>query len=238
MRRAVILALPLLLGGCALPPVIGAVAYLIDGASYIETGKSVSDHALSAVVDEDCAMWRLLKGELICQGPNDKGKRSAIAVAAATTVYPGDAPDSDSDVQPTMVAEAPAAVEPAAVATAAIEPDAAERLAAIAPAAGAAPAPEPAPVRWEPVLTIRAPEAPPVDVAAHQPRVWPVTAAQPRPVKASPVATKGRPADSATLRAKRRLLDFRAPIEMLAEHPCPGSGMAVFCPLPAVGAEG
>jgi len=228
MRCAVILALPLLLGGCALPPVIGAVAYLIDGASYVETGKSVSDHALSAVAHEDCAMWRLLKGELICQGPNDKGKPNMFAVAAATTVYPGDAPDSDSDVQPTMVAEAPAAVEPAV----------AERLAAIAPAAGEAMPPAPPSANWEPVLTIRAPDAPPVDVAARQPPVWPVTAAQPRPVEASPVATKGRTADAATLRAKRRLLDFRAPIEMLAEHPCPGSGAAVFCPLPAVGADG
>ena len=227
MRRSVFLALPLLLNGCALPPVIGAVAYLIDGASYVETGKSVSDHALSAVAHEDCAMWRLLKGELICQGPNDKGKKNAIAIAAATTVYPGDAPDSDSDVQPTMVAEAPAAVEPAV----------AERLAAIAPAAGEAATPAPPSANWEPVLTIRAPDAP-VDVAARQQRVWPVTAAQPRPVETSPAATKARKADAATLRARRRLLDFRAPIEMLAEHPCPGSGAAVFCPLPAVGADG
>jgi len=238
MRRVVFLALPLLVSGCALPPVVGAVAYLLDGASYIETGKSVTDHALSEVAGEDCAMWRLLKGELICQGPKDKGKKNAIAIAAAKTVYPGDGPDSDMDSSPTMVAEAPEAAEPTAGATASAEPDA-QKLAAIAPAAGPAPAPvkEPAPVRWEPVLTIRTPEAPPV-VATHAPRSWPVAVAAPQPLKPRPLMRKAAATDTATLRATRRLIDFRTPIEMLAEHPCPGSGAAVFCSLPAVGADG
>jgi hypothetical protein len=236
MRRVAFLALPLLLSGCALPPVVGAVAYLLDGASYVGTGKSMSDHALSEVAGEDCAMWRLLKGELICQGPKDKGKKNAIAIAAAKTVYPGDGPDSDSDEAPTMVAEAPQAAEPAPVATASAAP-VAEKLAAIAPAAGPAPAPATAPTPWEPVLTIRTPEASPT-VASRAPRSWPVAAAVLRPLAPRPLVKASPAKDAATLRAKRRLLEFRTPIEMLAEHPCPGSGSAVFCSLPAVGADG
>lgn len=238
MRRVVFLALPMLLSGCALPPVVGAVAYLLDGASYLGTGKSVSDHALSEVAGEDCAMWRLLKGELICQGPTDKGKKNAIAIAAAKTVYPGDGSYSDSDDAPTMVAEAPEAAEPTVVAVASAEP-AADKLAAIAPAAGPAPVPpqETAAPRREPVLTVRAPEAQPL-VATRAPHAWPVAAVAPRPLAPRPLVRQTPATDPATLRAKRRLLDFRRPIEMLAEHPCPGSGSAVFCSLPAVGAEG
>ena len=227
MRRSAVLVLPLLLSGCALPPIVGAVAYLADGVSYVGTGKSVSDHALSTVMNEDCATWRLLMGELICRGPNDKGKKNFIAVAAATTVYPGETPDAGTSVQPVMVAEAPKSAEPMTAA----------RLASIAPAAGpSTPAGE-----WEPTLTVRAPAA--TAVATKEPvQTWSVAALQPEPVEAAPAvaprAAKALMPDPATLRAKSRLLEFHKPAEMLAEHPCPGSGSAVFCPLPAVDFNG
>ena len=41
-----------------------------DGASYISTGKSTKDHALSFAMDQDCAMYRIVKGETICQVSN------------------------------------------------------------------------------------------------------------------------------------------------------------------------
>ncbi len=50
----------LLLAGCGLPPAIVIASYAIDGVSYIATGKSVTDHALSAATQQDCAMHRLI----------------------------------------------------------------------------------------------------------------------------------------------------------------------------------
>lgn len=56
------------LSGCivALPPAIQLASLALDGISYVSTGKSVTDHAISAVTAKDCAMIRGLKGENIC----------------------------------------------------------------------------------------------------------------------------------------------------------------------------
>lgn len=56
------------LSGCivALPPAIQLASLALDGISYVSTGKSVTDHAISAVTAKDCAMIRSLKGENIC----------------------------------------------------------------------------------------------------------------------------------------------------------------------------
>ena len=48
------------LGSCAAPPAYTFFSFALDGASIIATNKTVSDHALSAAVEKDCAMWRLL----------------------------------------------------------------------------------------------------------------------------------------------------------------------------------
>ncbi len=67
MRRAIVVVFPLLLAGCGLPPVISITSYVIDGVSYVSSGKSVSDHAISAAADEDCAVWRVIKDQPICR---------------------------------------------------------------------------------------------------------------------------------------------------------------------------
>ncbi|HXP75725.1 MAG TPA: hypothetical protein VN823_16405 [Stellaceae bacterium] len=53
--------------------------------SYAATGKSVSDHGISAAVGEDCALWRVLADRKICTDP---GEPSAPAVADATRDLP------------------------------------------------------------------------------------------------------------------------------------------------------
>jgi len=54
--------------GCivALPPAVQAASFALDGLSFATTGKTVTDHALSAVAEQDCAMSRALNGEAIC----------------------------------------------------------------------------------------------------------------------------------------------------------------------------
>ncbi len=83
-RHIWLLAACLSLGGCAAPPVYSFVSFALDGVSIIATGKSVSDHALSAAVEKDCAMWRVLQEQdikVVCREYAD-GSETAITVAA------------------------------------------------------------------------------------------------------------------------------------------------------------
>jgi hypothetical protein len=57
----------LFLSGCAAPPAFQVISLALDGISYLTTEKSVADHGLSLVAQEDCKMLRSLKGEDICQ---------------------------------------------------------------------------------------------------------------------------------------------------------------------------
>lgn len=213
MRRYAVTALmlPLMLGGCGLPPAITAVAYLIDGASLVGTGKTVSDHAISAFAQEDCALFRVVQGELVCQGPGEQGKRSAIAMAADKTVYPGDAPG-----------ESAASTEQLAAASAAHL-----QIASTAPTADAANSRS---AGWAPVLTIG-------DAAIPVSRRWPIVAMTPAPIGAAPTAATSQTATprmegAAMIRAHRRLLEFRSPIELLAQQPC------ADCSTPVPGNDG
>ena len=55
-----------LLSGCGVPIAVTVVSYAADGVSAIATGKTLGDHALSAAVGEDCALWRVFDDEEIC----------------------------------------------------------------------------------------------------------------------------------------------------------------------------
>lgn len=60
---------PVLVAGCALPMPVAIMSYALDSASYATTGKSMTDHGLSAVLQQDCAIWRgIVDGEL-CRKP-------------------------------------------------------------------------------------------------------------------------------------------------------------------------
>lgn len=69
MRFLWIAAMAVPLSGCALPPIVTVATTALDFASYGETGKTVSDHALSFVLEQDCAVLRVFKGE-ICREPS------------------------------------------------------------------------------------------------------------------------------------------------------------------------
>lgn len=55
--------------GCApiLPPAVMIASQAIDGISYLTTGKSGTDHILSAALEEDCAIHRVVTGGAVCQ---------------------------------------------------------------------------------------------------------------------------------------------------------------------------
>ncbi len=88
MRRTVkhthfLLALSgiLFLGGCAMPPVVMVASYAIDGVSFIVSGKSISDHAISAALKKDCSLIRVIAGRQICVDAKD-GTSPPVVVAA------------------------------------------------------------------------------------------------------------------------------------------------------------
>lgn len=54
------------LSGCALPMPVVIAGYAADGVSVGFTGKTVGDHAVSGILDRDCAVWRVIRGERIC----------------------------------------------------------------------------------------------------------------------------------------------------------------------------
>lgn len=53
------------LSGCALPVPFQIASWALDGISMLATQKSVTDHGISLVAQQDCAIWRgVTKGEL------------------------------------------------------------------------------------------------------------------------------------------------------------------------------
>ncbi|WP_157845956.1 hypothetical protein [Kiloniella litopenaei] len=65
MRKIIVAStLALALSGCALPPAIGVASLAVDVASYFFSGKTLTDHGISAVAQQDCALIRLMEGDL------------------------------------------------------------------------------------------------------------------------------------------------------------------------------
>ncbi len=97
--RWTLLALPLLLGGCFVPLPITLASLSLSGAAYLDTGKTLPEHALSAATARDCSLFRAMNaGGPVCQdtiqddaimlagGPEDAPARSTDA---ALLGYPG-----------------------------------------------------------------------------------------------------------------------------------------------------
>lgn len=78
MRKAVFciglsLAAAMSLSGCAIPVTVAAAGYAISGFTLMDQGKTVSDVVLSAALDQDCALWRIIQDQPICIDALDEG---------------------------------------------------------------------------------------------------------------------------------------------------------------------
>jgi hypothetical protein len=58
--------------GCGIPPAVSVASLALDFASYGSTGKTVTDHGISMVLREDCALLRVLDGP-ICVEESEEG---------------------------------------------------------------------------------------------------------------------------------------------------------------------
>ena len=78
MRIILSIGILLLVSGCAfwpfglLPSWSWMASTGADVISYASTGKSTTDHAISAIQNEDCALYRIIKDEKICHKSNDE----------------------------------------------------------------------------------------------------------------------------------------------------------------------
>ena len=64
MRWLLLAAVAVSLSGCGIPPIISVASLALDFASYGSTGKTVTDHGLSMVLQQDCALLRGLEGQI------------------------------------------------------------------------------------------------------------------------------------------------------------------------------
>ncbi len=78
-RGAAVVLGSVLLGACAMPVPLRVTSWVLDGIAYLATEKSVTDHGISLVAQQDCALWRGFIGEQICRSEDG----TAITVAAA-----------------------------------------------------------------------------------------------------------------------------------------------------------
>lgn len=82
--------LVLFLSGCGLPPAIVAFSYAMDGISFASSGKSVTDRALSAAVEQDCALYRAIRGQDICNEAEPDEENGGTALAQIRRVPAGE----------------------------------------------------------------------------------------------------------------------------------------------------
>jgi hypothetical protein len=70
MRSLTALAAVLLVCGCSLPTPFSMATMAFDVGSYVISGKTMTDHGLSLVAQQDCQLSRIVEGE-ICRVPLD-----------------------------------------------------------------------------------------------------------------------------------------------------------------------
>ncbi len=97
---------PLVLGGCGLPVGVQIASLFADGISLLTTDKTLTDHGISAIADQDCAVWRGVKGEDICQDqafdPEDTADLGGPALKDEPAEgKPGDEPEDAAEDAPT-----------------------------------------------------------------------------------------------------------------------------------------
>jgi len=135
-----VLGLSSLAGACA-PTAVTVASYGADGVSYVETGKSTTDHFASMVSKKDCALWRVLRSEKVCREregnedpykvdydqPNRQPSEDGVSYAPplhASADAPAASWTAEPYKPPPAAAPAPAAVADAAPPPPAVAPQA------------------------------------------------------------------------------------------------------------------
>lgn len=81
VKKILVVAAPLLLSACGGPVELTVAKLAGDLISYVTTGKSTTDHAVSVVADRDCALHRPLFSDDICKDDDTILAEQASALA-------------------------------------------------------------------------------------------------------------------------------------------------------------
>ena len=81
-RYFIFLGFAYFLSGCAgLPPIITYLGYAktaVDVGMYAATEKTTTDHALSAMTEKDCALFRVLEDKKVCVERNKDSEETTV----------------------------------------------------------------------------------------------------------------------------------------------------------------
>lgn len=105
IRSLVPVLASLLAGGCALPAGVVVASYAADGVSYAASGKTVTDHGLSAATAHDCGIIRALfhRKPLCDTRETERGRTVIVEQGHASVPRPGSqtasAPEAAAPVQ-------------------------------------------------------------------------------------------------------------------------------------------
>lgn len=83
--------LPIFAGGCVLPAGVVIASYAADGVSLIATGKTVTDHGLSAATGHSCAVIAaVIDRKPLCDTrETERGKTVVVEQGHASVPRPG-----------------------------------------------------------------------------------------------------------------------------------------------------
>lgn len=80
-KAGLVLGTAFALSGCATSGAMTLLSFGVSGVSLAVSGKSLTDHALSVVLNRDCALWRPVNGDAVCRRSNSSS--AALALGAA-----------------------------------------------------------------------------------------------------------------------------------------------------------
>jgi hypothetical protein len=82
--------LPLFAGGCALPAGLVIASYAADGVSYVASGKTVTDHGISAATGHNCAVIAaVINRKPVCEThETERGKTVVVEQGRASVPRP------------------------------------------------------------------------------------------------------------------------------------------------------
>jgi len=81
LRFAFVSMLAVWLAGCGLPPALTIISTVANSISFVANGKSLSGVALSAMTDQDCALYRIVFNNEICREATGD-QRPAIVIVS------------------------------------------------------------------------------------------------------------------------------------------------------------
>src|SRR5262245_28818003 len=67
LTLSLVVGASLMTGACGVPLAVSGAGYAADGGFLVASEKTSTDHMISMVSKQDCAVWRVIKGRAVCK---------------------------------------------------------------------------------------------------------------------------------------------------------------------------